>query len=80
MHIKDSQSSKEHWPVGWPIRNAPVRVEPKMFEKMPIKIKNYPLDKVMAAVQKKADVPFLVDQNTLARKELDMAEIKVSLD
>ena len=80
LHIKTTQQSEEHWPVGWPLQDSPVRVEPKMFQKMPIKIKNFPLDKVMAAVQKRADVHFLYDQNSLARKGIEMNKIKVDLD
>ncbi|MEL7497988.1 MAG: hypothetical protein AAFN77_10285 [Planctomycetota bacterium] len=79
LHIKDSQSSEEHWPVGWPLDRPPIQVEPKMSEQMPIQIKNFPLDKVMVAVQKRADVPFLYDQNSLAREGIEMPDIKVSL-
>lgn len=80
LHIKSTRQSKEHWPVGWPLRDSPVRVEPKMFQSMPIKIKNFPLDKVMVAVQKRADVPFLFDQNSMAREGIELKQFKVDLN
>lgn len=80
LRIRDSRDSKEHWPVGWPLKNSPVNVEPKMFQKMPIRIKSFPLDKVMVAVQKRADVPFLYDQNSMARRGIEMSKIKVDLN
>lgn len=80
LHIKDSQSSEEHWPVGWPLTAPPIRVEPKMFEQMPINIKNFQMDKVMSVVQKRADVPFLYDQNAMAREGIDLTKTKVTLE
>lgn len=79
LHIKDSRASDEHWPVGWPPKIPPVRAEPKLFTKMPIQIRNVPLDKVMTALQQKADVPFLYDQNTMAREGIEMDKTKVDL-
>lgn len=79
LHIKDTRASDEHWPVGWPPKIPPVRAEPKLFTKMPIQIRNVPLDKVMAALQQKADVPFLYDQNTMAREGIEMDKTKVDL-
>lgn len=79
LHIKGVQSSQEHWPVGWPSKQVPVKTEPRMFERMPIQIKNFALDKVLVAVQKKAQVPFLIDRNTLAGKGIELSEVKVTV-
>lgn len=79
LHFKDSQASKEHWPIGWPLGRPPVVVEPKMFETMPINIRNAPLDKVMEIVQKKAGVPFLYDENSMAREGIELKNFKATL-
>ena len=46
---------------------------------MPIGIKNYPLDKVMEAVQKKAEIPFIYDEQVIASEGIDVANTKVSI-
>jgi len=46
---------------------------------MPIGIKNYPLDKVMDAVQRKAQIPFIYDEQVLASEGIDVAKTNVSI-
>ncbi|MFK7769365.1 MAG: hypothetical protein AB8B55_19235 [Mariniblastus sp.] len=78
--IVDSRASKEHWPIGWPIQRAPVAIEPKLFEKLPINIRNVSLKDAMNAVQKRAGVPFFYDHNTMAREGIELADVKVTLN
>ena len=79
VHIKRAEVGKQSWPAGRDPEQAPIMVEPNMFQKMPIGIKNYPLDKVMAAVQQKAKIPFLYDEQVIAAKGIDVAGTKVSI-
>ena len=79
VHLKRAQDSKQSWPVGRDPENAPVMAEPKLFAKMPIGIKNFPLDKVMEAVQKKAGIPFVYDEQVIAAEGIDVAKTKVSI-
>ena len=79
VHIKRAEAGKQSWPAGRDPEQAPVMVEPNMFQKMPIGIKNYPLDKVMAAVQQKAKIPFIYDEQVIAAEEIDVAGTKVSI-
>ena len=80
VDLMSAIKSKEPWPIGWKLPTAPVMVEPKLFDKMPIKIKNFPLDKVLDALQKKVDTPFVLDHETMQREGIDMAKTKVSLE
>ena len=80
IQIKSAQDSNESWPIGRKPKQAPVMVAPKLFQKMPIGIKNFPLDKVLAAFQKKAQMPIIFDREVLARKGIDVAKTKVSIN
>ena len=79
IHLVDSRDSDENWPIGWPIEKPPVAVEPKLFAKMPIEIRNFSLSDVLHAIEKRADVPFFYDHNTLAREGIELAKVKVTL-
>jgi hypothetical protein len=79
IHLVDSRASEENWPIGWPIEQPPIAVEPKLFAKMPIEIRNFPLQDVLNAIEKRADVPFFYDHNTLAREGIELANVKVTL-
>ena len=79
VHILSSRVSKENWPIGWPIESPPVSVAPGLFDEIPIEIRNFPLNDVLDAVEKKSGVPFFYDHNTLAREGVELSEVKVSL-
>ena len=79
VHLKRAQDSKQAWPVGREPERVPGMAEPKLFVKMPIGIKNFPLDKVMEAVQKKAGIPFIYDEQVIASEGIDVAGTKVSI-
>jgi hypothetical protein len=79
IHILDSRSSDENWPIGWPIDRPPVSAAPDLFDQIPIEIRNFPLNAVLDAIEKKSGVPFFYDHNTLARKGIELSEVKVTL-
>ncbi|MGY8747258.1 MAG: hypothetical protein ACKVHR_04275 [Pirellulales bacterium] len=79
IHLQDSRQSQENWPIGWPLERVPVAVAPTLFDKIPLEIRNFPLQAVLNAIEKKSGVNFLIDYNTLARKDVDLATTKVTL-
>lgn len=79
MRIIDSRSSKEHWPIGWPIEKIPFQVVPQMFNKLPIEIRGFPMKTAVDAIQKRAGMPYYYDLNALAREGIEMDKVKVSL-
>ncbi len=79
IHLVRFSDAEENWPVGWPTETNGSRVAPKLFAKTDLEIKGFPLKATMDAIEKRSGIPFLYDHNTLARKELDMSEIRVTL-
>ncbi len=79
IHLLDSRSSEENWPIGWPIDRPPVAAAPTLFDQIPIEIRNFPLDSVLDAIEKKSGVPFFYDHNTFARNGVELSEVKVTL-
>lgn len=79
LAIVDSQSSKEHWPIGWPPEELPLRVVPKMFERLDLEIRGFPLQGTLDAIEKRTEVKFIYDHNGLAKAGIEMSEVKVNL-
>ena len=79
LHLVDSGSVEEHWPIGWPTDKPLKTYEPKLFDRQNIAIRDYQLDQALAAIQRRVAIPFLYDQNSLARAEIEMGETGVTL-
>lgn len=79
IHVVDSRESSENWPVGWPPQDIPVAVAPKLFERIPMEIRGFPIVGALDAIQKRSEVAFLYDHNTMAREGIELAETKVDL-
>lgn len=79
LAIIDSQSSKEHWPIGWPPEQLPVKAAPKLFERLDLEIRGFKLQSTLDAIQKRTEIPFVYDQNSLARAGIEIDEVKVTL-
>ena len=80
VHIKRPEAGKKSWPVGREPDTVPLLLEPAMFQKLPIGIKNYPLDKVMTAFQQKAKIPFVYDDQVIAAEGIDVSKTLVSIN
>ena len=71
---------EEHWPVGWPIEETPLKTEPRLFERLDdVSINDFALQEALDAIQARVEVPFLYDQNGIARSEIELSEFKVTL-
>lgn len=79
IRVVKTESAKDNWPVGWPINRPPVQIAPKMFERLELEIRGFPLTDVMNAIQKRTGMPFLYDHNALAREGIELSETKVTL-
>ena len=79
LHIVDSTATEEHWPIGWPTESPLKTYEPKLFDRENIAIQNYQLDQALGAIQRRVAIPFLYDQNSLARAGIEMSETDVTL-
>jgi len=79
IHVLDSRSSKEHWPIGWPIQRPPIQVVPTLSNTLPINIRGIKIKAALDAIQGRAGIVFLYDQNTLAREGIELDEVRVNL-
>lgn len=80
FRISASTEADEHWPVGWPIEEAPIRAEPKVFERLDdVSIQNFSLQDSLNAIEARVGVPFLYDQNGIARAGVELSEVQVTL-
>lgn len=78
LMLVDSQSSGEHWPIGWPIEVMPVRAAPKLFERLDLEIRSFPLKGTLDAIEKRTGISFIYDQNSMARQGIEIEETKVT--
>ena len=73
--IIDSRKAKEYWPIGWPNEKGNALVAPQMFKTQDYEIRNFPLQGILDAVEKKVEIPFLYDHNSLARHGADTKKL-----
>ena len=73
LRIADSRTAQEHWPVGWPPKGNPQQTLPALFKMLNVEIAPTPLAEALPAVQERLKVPLLLDYNSLARQEIDLA-------
>ena len=78
LKITDSRSVEKSWPVGWTTDKGKGLLLPDLFKTLNVEIADTPLEESMAAIQKRVNVPFLIDQNSLARQRVDL-KAKISL-
>jgi hypothetical protein len=78
LHLCDVREVEESWPIGWPLKDIPVKASPKLMESLKVTIANRPLTEALEAIQPRVEVPFLFDRNALARKRIDPGTAKVS--
>ena len=79
LHVVDSTATEEHWPIGWPTESPLKTYEPKLFDRQNIAIQNYQLDQALSAIQRRVAIPFLFDQNSLARAGIELSATDVTL-
>lgn len=77
--ITDSREVDEHWPIGWPLEVRPSKSAPKLFEQIPINVRNYRLSQVLPAIQNQLAIPFLFDYNSMAERGVDLNSVRVTL-
>lgn len=77
--IVESKDADEHWPIGWPPQQRPSIVAPILFKKTKVDIEDFPLQEVLGAIATKTKLPMIYDQNTLARYDIEMDQIEVTV-
>ncbi len=80
IRMVDARSAEENWPIGWPIEKPVDQVEPRLLDNLTnIEIRDYPLKDILDRFEQRIGIPFIYDQNTMARRGVDLATTKVTL-
>jgi hypothetical protein len=79
LRVVDSQAAAQVWPVGWPSKSPPKDVLPDLFKFLNVEVSDTPLADSMEAIRGRLNVPLIVDQNNLAKQQIDYATVKVTL-
>lgn len=67
----------EPWPVGWPLVRRRQEVLPQLFEMIDVEIEQVPLRKALDVIAERAQLPVLLDQNSLVKHEVDIDQAMV---
>ena len=78
LAIKDVRSAEETWPIGWPTEAKPHKLVPKLHEFIPVAINNVSIAEALTSFQSRLEIPFLMDHNGMARKQIDPTTTIVS--
>ena len=81
LQVVGKEDAKEFWPPGWPVEEAPVNAFPKLFQRIPLQINQTPLASVLAAIERRLELPFLVDPGATIDKDgtpVDLSQAMVS--
>lgn len=69
--IASSKEQQDAWPIGWPYKDNPQRVAPKLLERLEADIEPMPVGEVVEALQARLQLPVLWDHNGMARNDID---------
>jgi hypothetical protein len=80
LRVVDSQAAAAQvWPVGWPSKSPPKDVLPELFKFLNVEVSDTLLAESLEAIRGRLNVPLIVDQNNLAKQQIDFATVKVTL-
>lgn len=75
--VTSGPNAEDSWPVGWPLQQTPGQAAPALFEIVPVQLRNVSLRQVLEAMEKRIEIPILVDAAGLARKDVDALQTRV---
>lgn len=78
LHIVGVDAAAEVWPIGWPSEQAPVALEPRLFQRQDIRIERFPLSDALTAVAKRCGAQVLYNRAALVDRGIDLAQTEVS--
>ena len=71
-------AGQQAWPIGWPLKNAPVNTAPRLFQREDIRIERFQLSKALPAISGRCQVPFLYDWRGIREAKIDLSATEVS--
>ena len=79
LRVVDSRAATQVWPVGWPSKGNPKETLPDFFKFLNVEISEAPLSESLEAIRGRLNVPMIIDQNNLAKQQIDLTTAKASL-
>ncbi len=79
LRIAEVRQLSQSWPIGWPIEKTPKESAPDLYKFLNVDITDVPLNEALEAIQKRVQMPFLFDHNSMARHRVDPVKTKVSI-
>ncbi len=79
LTVMEFKESNEFWPVGWPPDRPAHEVAPQLFEYLPVDIDDVSLAEALAALQSRLQMPLLFDYNGMARHDLNISQVRVTI-
>lgn len=80
IRIVPSHLTEEFWPVGWPPEKSLRETFPKLYEKIPVRIRNYTLASTLPAIARMMESPFLYDANSIAENAIQLDQIRITME
>lgn len=77
--ISPWESTAQPWPIGWDLKESRQKTAPRYFDLIPVELSNVPLKDVLMAASKASGIPMIVDEYEVARKEVDLDKISVTV-
>lgn len=79
LAILEYKDASESWPVGWPPKQPPGKAFPKLYTQFQVGFNQAELEKVLAAVRQRLEIPLLYDHNSIARHRIDLTKVRVNI-
>ncbi len=79
LRVVRKEDAKEFWPPGWPVEEAPVNAFPKLFQRIPLQVNQTPLASVLTAIERRLELPFLVDPGATKDKNGNAVDLSQTL-
>ncbi|GAB4139038.1 MAG: hypothetical protein Tsb009_07720 [Planctomycetaceae bacterium] len=76
--ISPLEPGKVAWPVGWEPKTLRSKIAPKMYQLIPVELKDVKLVDVLNAISIKTDVPIYLDRYNIQKKKIPIDTLKVS--
>jgi hypothetical protein len=77
--ISALRSGAEIWPIGWTPEKSIPELLPKLYQTFNANVDGVPVQKVLDAIGKRLETPFLVDRIAMARYHMDLTKMMTTL-
>ena len=79
LSIVEARPELKIWPIGWEPEKADKDIKPELYEFLPVNVSGVSVTKVLGAIEKRLEMPILLDHNAMARHGLEPDKVIVEL-